>query len=275
MRGGRRAALAAVGCAGATGAAYTALMSPTSQFLGPFPHRGSPTGRRVALTFDDGPNEPFTSALADVLAERDVLATFFQVGMAAARTPDVTRRLVAEGHVIANHSLTHTFRHCLRPSVMADEIAQTQQILGDLIGKTPALYRPPWLLRTPGLFPVLDRQGLRAVSGRFCHPLEVLQPGASRIADAAVGKATPGQILIFHDGFDGKGGFRGRTVEAVRRVIDELRSEDYEFATVDELLGVPAYAGSGAIPKTTAPSRYPVWFAARMTGPDVGTRSAP
>lgn len=196
----------------------------------------------MALTFDDGPNEPFTSALADVLAERDVRATFFQVGMAAARAPDVTRRLVADGHVIGNHSLTHTFSTCLRTSAIADEITQTQQILGDITGAAPSLYRPPWLLRTPGLFPVLDRHGLRAVSGQFCHPLEVMQPAAARIARTAVARSSPGQILIFHDGFDGRGGFRGRTVEAVRVVIDALRADGYDFATVDELLGIPAGA---------------------------------
>jgi peptidoglycan/xylan/chitin deacetylase (PgdA/CDA1 family) len=238
----RRAALAATGCAGLAGAAYGTFMSPTSQLLGTFPHRGDGGDRRVALTFDDGPNEPFTSALADVLADRDVRATFFQVGVAAARTPDVTRRLVGDGHVIGNHSLTHTFANCLRPSVMAGEIAETQQILGDVIGRMPALYRPPWLLRVPGLFPVLRDQGLSAVSGQFCHPLEVLQPSAARIAGGAVAKAGPGRIVIFHDGFDGKGGFRGRTVEAVKVVIDELRSRGYEFATVDDLLGLPAYA---------------------------------
>lgn len=236
----RTAAVVAAGSATAAGTAYRVLMSPTSQLLGSFPHRGAATDRRVALTFDDGPNEPFTSALADVLAERDVRATFFQVGVAAARTPDVTRRLVADGHVIGNHSLTHTFSTCLRSSAMADEIAETQQILGDITGRAPSLYRPPWLLRTPGLFPVLEGQRLTAVSGQFCHPLEVLQPAASRIARGAVAKSRPGQILIFHDGYEGSAGFRGRTVEAVREVIDALRDDGYDFATVDELLGVGA-----------------------------------
>ena len=91
------------------------------------------------------------------------------------------------------------------------------------------------------LQPVLRAEGLNVVSGEFCHLLEVFQPSATMIADGALGKVRPGSIIIFHDGYDGRGGNRASTVEAVRIVVDRLLSDGYGFTTVDRILGLPAY----------------------------------
>jgi peptidoglycan/xylan/chitin deacetylase (PgdA/CDA1 family) len=197
-------------------------------------------GKVVALTFDDGPNEPYTSELADFLAQRQVRATFFQVGRAVLRYPEVSRRLLADGHVIGNHSFTHEFTNCLSPRALAGEVRMGQEALAT-IGLRPALYRPPWLLRTPALSGILARHGLRAVSGEFCHPLEVFQPRPQLIARGVLAKVRPGSIVIFHDGYDGHAGNRASTVDAARIVVDRLSAAGYRFVTVDELLGVPAY----------------------------------
>jgi peptidoglycan-N-acetylglucosamine deacetylase len=74
---------------------------------------------------------------------------------------------------------------------------------------------------------------------------EVFQPDAARLARRAVAKTRPGSILIFHDGFDARGGDRARTVEAVRLTLDELTRRGYRFVTVDRMLGVPAYREPG------------------------------
>ena len=224
----------------AAGAGYWLCLSPYSQALGPFPYRGAGTGKVVALTFDDGPNEPYTSRLADFLAQRQIRATFFQVGRAVLRYPEVSRRLLADGHVIGNHSFTHEFTNCLSPRALAGEVRMGQEALAT-IGLRPALYRPPWLLRTPALRRILAGHGLRAVSGEFCHPLEVFQPRPQLIARGVLAKVRPGSIVIFHDGFDGHAGDRASTVAAARIVVDRLSADGYRFVTVDELLGVPAY----------------------------------
>jgi peptidoglycan-N-acetylglucosamine deacetylase len=226
--------------AAAAAAGYWFCMSPYSQALGTFPYRGARTDKVVALTFDDGPNEPYTSQLADFLAQRQIRATFFQVGRAVLRYPEVSRRLLADGHVIGNHSFTHEFTNCLSPRALAEEVRMSQQALAT-IGLRPALYRPPWLLRIPALSGVLAEHGLRAVSGEFCHPLEVFQPRAQLIADGVLAKARPGSIIIFHDGYDGHAGNRASTVAAARIVVDRLSTCGYRFVTVDELLGIPAY----------------------------------
>jgi peptidoglycan/xylan/chitin deacetylase (PgdA/CDA1 family) len=231
---------AAGGGGGLIGAMYWLIMSPYSQVLGPFPYRGASTERVVALTFDDGPNEPYTSQIADFLDQRGVTATFFQVGRAVARYPDVTARLAGGGHVIGHHGYAHQFSRYLRPGTLAADMQQGLDAFAAL-GLQPALYRPPWLLRIPALWRISRRHRLQLVSGEFCDPLEVLQPAAERIARHTLAKTRPGSILIFHDGFDGRGGDRASTVDAVKIVVDQLIDRGYRFTTVDRLLGVPAY----------------------------------
>jgi peptidoglycan/xylan/chitin deacetylase (PgdA/CDA1 family) len=219
------------------------MMSPYSQVLGRFPYRGPGDERVVALTFDDGPNEPYTSELADYLGQEDIRATFFQVGKAVQRYPEVTKRLVSAGHVVGLHGHTHEFTQYLRRSTLADELRLGMAAFSEL-GIRPALYRPPWLLRIPALPGLLREHGLRVVSGEFCHLLEVAQPSPHRIAGQAFRAARPGSIIIFHDGWDGKSADRAATVEAVKLLTPRLRAQGYTFTTVDRLLGVPAYQGT-------------------------------
>jgi peptidoglycan/xylan/chitin deacetylase (PgdA/CDA1 family) len=221
------------------------MMAPYSQTLGPFPYRG-PTGRRlVALTFDDGPNPPYTLQLADYLDSQGILATFFQVGRAVERYPEVTTRLASAGHVIGLHGHTHDFTRYLRRETVAEELEQGLAAFAE-VGIWPALYRPPWLLRIPALRSLLSGHGLQVVSGEFCHPLEVARISPERIARQAMRLARGGSIIIFHDGRDGKGGDRAATVKAVELVVDGLRDQQYDFVTVDRLLGVPAYQDQAA-----------------------------
>jgi peptidoglycan/xylan/chitin deacetylase (PgdA/CDA1 family) len=221
--------------------AYGLLMWPRSQIFGAYPFRGNATDKVVALTFDDGPNEPYTSQILDHLDRRRIRATFFQVGRCVQRHPEVTREIAARGHVIGNHSLSHRFGTYFRPRAFDREVGRTQEILRDHVGRTPALARTPWLWRQPLLLRSLRRRSLAPVAGVFCHPLEVLQISGERIGRAAAAKARPGSILIFHDGFDGHGGDRGETVRAVAVAIDALVARGFRFVTVDELLRVPAY----------------------------------
>lgn len=230
----------AAGAAAAAGAAYWLGMSSYSQAFGAFPYRGDTDEKVVALTFDDGPNEPFTSRLAGILARRDVRATFFQVGKAVLRYPDVTRRLVDEGHVIGCHGFTHDFPVYLRRRTIAPDVRQGMDAL-ETVGLRPALYRPPWLLRVPATDSVIAAEGMRTVSGEFCHALEVFQPRASMIANGVLAKVRPGSIIICHDGWDGHEGNRASTVAAAEIVIDRLLEDGYRFVTVDQMLNLPAY----------------------------------
>ena len=216
-------------------------MLPQSQVFGRYPYRFPAEDRVVALTFDDGPNEPYTSQIADFLESRGIRGTFFQVGQCVQRYPATTDRIAAAGHVIGNHSLTHRFSTYLRPGAFRREVDRTQQVLRERLGRTPALARTPWLWRQPALLRMLRRERLEPVAGVFCHPLEVFHRDGAAMARRAIARTRPGTILIFHDGFDGRVGDRTQTVRAVQLTVDGLRERGYRFVTVDELLGVPAY----------------------------------
>ena len=220
---------------------YWSAFRPSSQAFGLFPFQGEAVEPVVALTFDDGPNEPYTSRLLPVLAERGVRATFFMVGRCAERFPATVRAVVEAGHVVGNHSYSHSFSRYLTMPRQRTEIRRGQDCLAAIAGVRPGLYRPPWLCHWPWVLASVRAAGLQAVSGRFGHPLEVFQPPAGRLTAAAARAARPGAILIFHDGFDSRGGTRGQTVAAIGPLIDTLGERGYRFATVDQVLGVPAY----------------------------------
>lgn len=234
---GRRSAVATA-VAGAAFGGYWITTSPSSQLLGAFPNRGHTAARVVALTFDDGPNEPFTGRLVDILRQREVRATFFQVGRAVARDPDSSRALLDAGHTLGNHSYSHEMRRCFAERHIEAEVARTQDVFGELLGHRPRLYRPPWLIRTPATFRVLRRHGLQPVSGTFCHSLEVAGASGARIARRAIAGTAPGRIIIFHDGYNGTGADRSRTLDAVARTIDALAADDWTFTTVDQMLAL-------------------------------------
>jgi peptidoglycan/xylan/chitin deacetylase (PgdA/CDA1 family) len=225
----------------AVGLGYWTAYRPTSQTFGPFPYQAEVSEPLVALTFDDGPNEPYTSRLLDLLDERDVRATFFQVGRCAERFPSASRRVVESGHVLGNHSYSHQFGSYFREPSQRREIERSQQALAAVTGVVPALYRPPWLCHWPWVLGSIRDHGLQVVSGLFGHPLEIIQPPARLMAASAAKITKPGAILIFHDGFDARGGRRDQSVAAIGPLIDELAGRGYRFVTVDQLLGVPAY----------------------------------
>jgi peptidoglycan-N-acetylglucosamine deacetylase len=224
-------------------AAYWAGFRSRSQVFGSFPYEIETEEKVVALTFDDGPNEPYTSRLLDTLDAYQVKATFFQVGRCAQRFPSTTRRVVQSGHVLANHSYSHSFTSYVRQPRQEIEIIRAQEVFYSVAGVTPALYRPPWLCHWPWVMTSARQHGLQVVSGTFVHPLEILQPAAVTLTDSAARLTRPGSILIFHDGLEARGGPREQSVAAVGPLIDRLADRGYRFTTVDRLLGVSPYVG--------------------------------
>lgn len=220
---------------------YWFCMSSWSQMFGKFPYRIKTKKKVIALTFDDGPNEPYTSKIANYLHEEGVNATFFQVADCVERHPKVGKKLINLGHVVGNHSAHHQFRRYLISLTFDKEINHAQEVIARSTGKTPNLFRPPWLWRTPMLLHNLKKKGLVPVSGEFCHSLEIFQPEPKRIAHAVLAKARPGLIVIFHDGVEGKGGDRNSTYQSLKYIVPELKRRGYTFVTVDRLLDVPAY----------------------------------
>jgi peptidoglycan/xylan/chitin deacetylase (PgdA/CDA1 family) len=195
---------------------------------------GSSHEPAVALTFDDGPSAS-TAALLDVLAEDDVHATFFMVGRNVETHPDLARRVVAAGHVVGNHSYSHPNLDLQLEARVGDELDRTSDAIFKATGVRSRLFRPPFG----------DEDGLVLHEARALGYVSVewsvsskdwTRPGADRIVANVLAHVHDGAIILMHDG----GGDRSETIEAVARLIPELRRRGYALITVPELLGVSA-----------------------------------
>lgn len=223
------------------GFAYYFTVWSKAQLFGYFPDSIKTNRKVIALSFDDGPNPPYTNRLLEILKQHDVRATFFMPAYNIEKFPELARQIIAEGHVLGNHSYAHKFSNNYKSLTFEKEITRAQEIIKKVAGKTPALYRPPWLFKQPFLLKNLRAHGLTPVSGFFGSNWEIWHASAKRIANDALKVVKPGRILIFHDGFDTKGGARTGSVEAIDLIIPELKKQGYEFLTVDKLLGVKSY----------------------------------
>lgn len=223
---------------GASAAMAYAVASPSSQVFGPAIVRGRRDRRRVALTFDDGPSES-TPAILDALARRGARATFFFCGANAARLPDAARRAAAEGHEIGNHTFTHPRLYKCSPARIDEEVARTQQVLGNIIGRQPNLFRPPYGIRWFGLYPVLRRYDLRNVMWSVC--LYDWRRTADQIERTLCDRAAAGDIVLLHDGDTlTPGDRRAATAFAVDRALPLLAQRGLHCVTVSEILdGAP------------------------------------
>lgn len=185
----------------------------------------------LALTFDDGPSPELTPRLLDILRREGVRATFFVVGRNVDAYPDIARRIVAEGHEIANHSYSHVAFTSVDASRMRDEITKTNESIMRATGRCPTALRPPYgAINERVRQSILNDYRLDVVLWSV-DPLDWKRPGAGVVADRLVQGAHPGAILLAHDIHPG-------TIEAVPEVIERLKAKGYGFATVSQLFAL-------------------------------------
>ena len=197
--------------------------------------RGPATGRRIALTFDDGPDPTWTPLVLDLLAARGVRASFFLVGERAARAPDIVRRIAAGGHEVASHGWSHRSLWFLGPRATESEVARTHELLAELGGTPPRHFRPAWGMVNAALYGALRRHGERLVFWSL-QPEGLRPVPAERQAHHVLERAQPGAIVDLHDA-EGTPAAPERLVAALPAMIDGLRHAGYELTTVAELLG--------------------------------------
>ena len=209
------------------------LGAPSATLLGPalVRDRFLPGGpRQIALTFDDGPSEPYTGEILDVLKANHIHATFFLCGSAAERYPDLVRRIKAEGHEIGNHTYSHPWLYLMNRDKIAGEIDRTQDVLERISGARPRLFRPPYGVRWFSLWPILRERNLTLV---LWSMRGYGGSGAEGIARTALDQLQPGGILLLHDGFEAKPAAevdRSDTVRALPAIIAGARKAGYSFA---------------------------------------------
>jgi peptidoglycan/xylan/chitin deacetylase (PgdA/CDA1 family) len=186
---------------------------------------GSRDRRVVALTFDDGPSE-YTPEFLQVLRQKEVHATFFEIGQEMPGREDVMRQILAAGNELGDH----TMNHVEYPGY--DQIAGAAARIEDYTHFKPCLFRPPGGAVNAGVVATAGSLGMRTITWDV-DPRDWSLPGSGAIYSNVVSHAQPGSIVLMHDG----GGPRSETLDALPQVIDALRARGYRFATVSELLG--------------------------------------
>ncbi len=192
----------------------------------------------VALTFEDGPVIPNTLRLLDVLKTEGVTATFFPTGANAEKNPELIRRMIADGHEVANHTWTHPMMSRIPDAKFREEIQRAQQLLGTLTGKAPVLWRPPYGAITEQQIDFVHREyGLTTILWSV-DPEDWKDRDAAKTTARILKGAHPGGILLLHD-------IHRSSIDAVPGILKGLREAGYSFDTVSRLI---ARANAGLPP---------------------------
>jgi peptidoglycan/xylan/chitin deacetylase (PgdA/CDA1 family) len=219
-----------------------AVRGKSAAIFGPSVCHGDRQRRALALTFDDGPSES-TPEVLDILASHNVRGTFFMCGQNAARLPGIARRVAEAGHEIGNHTDTHPYFHLCSPSGIYREIANAQKKIAESAGQTPALFRAPYGVRWFGL--ARAQKDLRLLGVMWETIGRDWSLPADRICRRLLQHPRNGDIICLHDGRATEANPDIRpTIEALRRVIPELRQRGFHFETVSEILR-PGSANAG------------------------------
>jgi peptidoglycan-N-acetylglucosamine deacetylase len=189
---------------------------------------GPPDRNRIALTFDDGPTPGVTDRILDELKKRAAHATFFMIGQRIAAAPDLARRVVAEGHEIANHTFTHPKLSQLSDAQAAAEIQKTLDLMADLLGVRPTWFRPPYLAFRQDQGHLVFSRGMRIVAGNV-NPSDWSQPGEDHILGVIVRDTQPGSIIICHD-------MHAQTANAASPMLDRLLERGLAPVTMSTLM---------------------------------------
>jgi peptidoglycan/xylan/chitin deacetylase (PgdA/CDA1 family) len=227
----------AAACTAATFAGLHSMV-PTWQLYGRS-FIGLPKGaKQLALTYDDGPNDPYTGQLLDVLARANVKATFFLIGRYVKQRPDIVRRLVQAGHAIGNHTWSHpNLIFCSRAETRR-QLSETQKAIEDACGITPTLFRPPFGGRRPGTFQAARSFGLTPIMWSVtCYDWSA--ESNEFIESKAHAQIRGGDVILLHDGSHISFGMsRAHTVKATENLIREYHDKGYDFATIPAMRGV-------------------------------------
>lgn len=189
-----------------------------------------PEKKVIALTFDDGPWPNTTAKVLDILKKNRIKSTFFVVGQNVKNYPDLTKQIVADGHIIANHTWHHWY-HQMNAQAAAYEVANTGDIIYQTTGVRTSLFRPPGGIMNNGVA-AYAKNNKYAVIMWSADSMDYSRPAVPRLMNNIFREAKPGGIVLMHDG----GGDRSHTVKALPEIISRFRKQGYEFVTVPELL---------------------------------------
>jgi len=196
-----------------------------------FVMRGPGLGRRIALTFDDGPSPGITDVVLKELAKRNLTATFFMIGNKVERYSTLAKEVFAAGHEIGNHSYTHPSLSSLSAEKVGYELQKTQDVIADVTGKAPVWFRPPYgaFRKDQGFIPRSKSLGVAYWS---VDPRDWARPGVSAIVSRVTAATNPGSIVLLHD-------LHTQTRDAVGSILDNLMESSFTLSRLSGFLGSP------------------------------------
>ena len=229
---------AGAGALAAAGVAAYGAVAPRSQLFGRTFVAAGAGSRQLALTFDDGPNDPHTLRLLEILARHEVKATFFMIGRFVRERPEIARAVAQAGHVIGNHTDTHPNLFFASPAQLARELDDCEKALTDTVGEHSQLFRPPFGLRRPGTLRAVAGRGLTTVMWSVTS-FDWKLPTAEAIERRVERQVRGGDVILLHDGGHRHMGVdRAPTVAATGRLIERYKGEGYSFVTVPEMVAI-------------------------------------
>ena len=218
---------------------------------------GARAVHKVALTFDDGPDSRWTARILDTLASRGVHATFFIIGENALRNIPLTRRIMAEGNELGNHTFTHPNLAVTPPFITKLELDATERLIEAITDRRTALFRPPYFgdaepTTDDELGPVGIANDLGYVTvGLHVDSDDWLEPGVQKIVENVLDARTKGNVVLLHD----SGGDRSQTVAAIGPLIDSLRARGDTVVLLSQLIGLTRDQAMPPLPPSSAFSR--------------------
>ena len=247
--------IAVPGALTAAGALAYGATHPRAQLFGKTICRTNST-RKLALTFDDGPNPAITPKLLDLLDRYNARATFFLIGRYVRECPELVRQTVSRGHLVGNHTETHPNLFRLTRREIRIELRLCHDAISSALGSPPKWFRPPFGMRNPWVIPSARELGYRTVMWTLLpgdwreKPPEWLIPRMQPIADHAqrslengskAAVASMGDVLCLHDGAHRElNGDRSRTLAALEYWLPRWRDLGLEFVTIGEGVSTPA-----------------------------------
>jgi peptidoglycan/xylan/chitin deacetylase (PgdA/CDA1 family) len=198
-------------------------------------------GPFIAITFDDGPVVPNTPRLLDMLAARGIKATFFTVGTNVARNPNIVRRIVSDGHELANHTWTHPYLSRLSDAAVRSELQRSHDAMTSITGVAPRMYRPPY-----GAITARQKQWIMSEYGYptilwSVDPQDWKTKSAATTRSRILAETRPGSIILVHD-------IHASSIDAMPGTLDGLLSRGFRFVTVSQLINLSQGRRPGAAP---------------------------
>lgn len=211
-------------------------MAPTGQWFGRT-FTGLDRGSKLlALTYDDGPNDPHTLRLLEILAKHEARATFFLIGRYVQQRPDIVREIVKAGHIVGNHTFSHPWLTFKSITAVRNELEACHRSLTDAVGEHSRLFRPPFGARRPAVLRTARQLAMQPVMWNVTG-YDWNAPSVEYVERKVVNRARGGDVILLHDGGHLQmGADRSCTVTATDRLLGRYKAEGYKFITVAEMM---------------------------------------